>query len=133
MKKILLTFLFITIQSFLNDKDDNFPILLLNNINIKIGLAKTYSINYFEKTNIIFSNENNQNDSLQVNIHSINCNININTQGEIINDINLNTFSIIIDEPLNQNIVLEPIKKILLFIYKQLLFRQFYTKINNRK
>ena len=132
MKKILLTFLFITIQSFLNDKDDNFPILLLNNINIKIGLAKTYSINYFEKTNIIFSNENNQNDSLQVNIHSINCNININTQGEIINDINLNTFSIIIDEPLNQNIVLEPIPDIINGKYKENYEKKYcYLSINS--
>ena len=97
MEKILLIFLFITVQSIFNEKNDNFPISLLDNTSIKIGLSKTYFIKYFETTNIFFPKEDDNNDSLQVNIHSINCNIKLNSPGQIINDINLNIYSIIIE------------------------------------
>ena len=108
---------FIIVQSFLNEKNDNSPIELLNNMTIKSGISKTYFIKYFETTNIFFSKEEGENDSLQVNIHSINCNIKINSLGEIINKNNLNTYSIKIN--VNQNISLEPIPDIIYGKYKE--------------
>ena len=117
MKKILLTFLIIIVRAFLNEKNDNSPIELLNNMTIKSGISKTYFIKYFETTNIFFSIEDGENDSLQVNINSINCNIKINSLGEIINKNNLNTYSIKIN--VNQNISLEPIPDIIYGKYKE--------------
>ena len=132
MEKILLTFLFITVQSIFNEKNDNFPISLLDNTSIKIGLSKTYFIKYFETTNIFFPKEDDNNDSLQVNIHSINCNIKLNSPGQIINDINLNIYSIIIDEPLNQKISLEPIPDIINGKYKENYEKKYcYLSINS--
>ena len=128
----LFTFLLITVQSFLYDKNDNSPISLLNNTTIEPGLSKTYFIKYFETTNIIFLKEDDQNDSLQVNIHSINCNIKINSQGEIINNLNSDTYSVKIDQSLNQNIVIEPIPDIINGKYKENYEKKYcYLSINS--
>ena len=48
---------------------------------------------------------------MQVNIHSINCNININSEGNTVNKININTYYLLIN-PANENINIEPIKDI---------------------
>ena len=70
-------------------------------------LAVCGGYKYFHKTNLNFKN-NGENSSLQVNIHSINCYIEADTQGEIINEINLNTYSIIINAS-NESITIEPV------------------------
>ena len=102
----------ITIKSYLQDtagKDNDKNIYLQDDVIIEMapGLSKTLPIKYFHKTNLNFKN-NGENSSLQVNIHSINCYIEADTQGEIINEINLNTYSIIINAS-NESITIEPV------------------------
>ena len=96
MKKILMSLLLITIKSFLYDNSDDIPQLLKEYETIEPCLSKTYYVKYFQITNLSFKKNINQdkNNSLQVNIHSINCNIEINPQlkGKIINQINFNTY-----------------------------------------
>ena len=101
--------LFITIiNSLFYNKNEN-TILLTEDENKKEkpGFSKTISIKYFQKKILFFENKL-ENDLLQVNIHSINCNINVEPQGNIKKQINLNTYSIEIN-PLNENITIQSI------------------------
>ena len=112
MRNILLILFLITIKSYLQDttgKDNDKNIYLQDDVIIEMapGLSKTLPIKYFHKTNLNFKN-NGENSSLQVNIHSINCYIEAVTQGEIINEINLNTYSIIINAS-NESITIDPV------------------------
>ena len=114
MKTILLIFLLIIINSYLYDQSYIFQKLLEDNDDFEEkffepGVSKTFPIKYFQQTKLSFNHI--KNDSLQVNIHSINCNININSEGNIVNKININTYYLLIN-PANESINIEPIKDI---------------------
>ena len=74
---------------------DNFDEPKGKEIVIEPGLSETYFINSEEVTNFAF-NINGQ-DTVQVNIHSINCNFDLYFSGKLINLINLDTYSFIIN------------------------------------
>ena len=134
MSNILLIFLFIfplshsfksnnNIIDELNDKD----CIPINNDNINSfkdgdikpiepGLSKTYFIDYLKNT--IFNFNINVNDTLQINIHSINCNIKIDFIGKSTNQTNLNTFSLEINST-NNNITVFPLIDIIEGEYKE--------------
>ena len=59
---------------------------------MEAGLAQTHFIEYRKNTNLSFNIKDNEN--YQINIHSINCNIKIDFDGEIMNQINLDTYSL---------------------------------------
>ena len=108
MKNILFIFLLITLNSYIYDKIENFQLSADKEIEKeKPGLSKTISIKYFQKKILTFENKT-KNAQLQVNIHSINCNIEVEPKENINNKINFNTYSIIIN-PAYQNITIEPI------------------------
>ena len=108
MKNILFIFLLITLNSYIYDKIENFQLSADKEIEKeKPGLSKTISIKYFQKKILTFENKT-ENAQLQVNIHSINCNIEVEPKENINNKINFNTYSIIIN-PADQNITIEPI------------------------
>ena len=108
MKNILFIFLLITLNSYIYEKIENFQLSADKEIEKeKPGLSKTISIKYFQKKILTFENKT-ENAQLQVNIHSINCNIEVEPKENINNKINFNTYSIIIN-PADQNITIEPI------------------------
>ena len=108
MKNILFIFLLITLNSYIYEKIENFQLSADKEIEKeKPGLSKTISIKYFQKKILTFENKT-KNAQLQVNIHSINCNIEVEPKENINNKINFNTYSIIIN-PADQNITIEPI------------------------
>ena len=72
----------------------------------KFGLLEKHFIKYKQKTNITFNIG--QQEKYQVNIHSINCNIKLTFNGEIINKINLDTYSLRMNFTSNK-VILEPI------------------------
>ena len=104
MKDILLIFFLIDIKSSLYDKKDIFQTLIPDeNIKIKPGVSKTLPIKYFQKTILSFINEI-DNAGVQVNIHSINCDIQVEPH---FYKSNFNIYSIIINNT-NENITIEP-------------------------
>ena len=85
-----------------------------NNITVKPGTAETILINYQEESFFNFENTENAGESeLQINIHSINCNIEIDVNPLIqnITNINLNIYSIIASD--KSTISIKPIKDII--------------------
>ena len=111
MKTILLIFLLIIINSYLYDQSYIFQKLLEDNDDIEEkffepGVSKTFPIKYFQQTKLSFNSI--KNDSLQVNIHSINCNINVDSEGNIVNKININNYYLIINQT-KANINIEPL------------------------
>ena len=75
---------------------------------IKIGESRTYLIDYKDPTNFNFIFDLEGQDSVQVNIHGINCNFQLDYTGELINKINLDTYSIIIESN-NNEITINPL------------------------
>ena len=80
----------------------------IQEFNIEPLISKKYSIDYFQRSKFIFSKIGNENEPLQVNIHSINCNIEIISKVNITNKKNFNTYSIKIN-PTHESIDIEPI------------------------
>ena len=80
------------------------------------GLSQTFLLKYKKDTNLIF--DINDNETYQINIHSINCNIKIDFNGEIINQINYDTFTLKMDSD-NNNITIKPIIDIINGIEKE--------------
>ena len=76
------------------------------NQEIEIGVSYTYSIEYKKETNFTFNVEDN--DIYQINIHSINCNFKLDFNGDIMNQINLNSYSLKMNET-NKNITIKPL------------------------
>ena len=109
---IVLIYIFYQISCLNNFKgissssDDNSE----KTIDIKIGLSQNYSIYYNEGTNFNFNITDNG--TYQVNIHSINCNIKINFKGKIMNQINLDTYSIKINND-SKNIKIKPLTDVI--------------------
>ena len=111
MRFILKVILFISYQYIcLNKINENIiNSESLNNISdnlTDIGLSKNYSIPYRSRKNFSFNIKDNN--AYQINIHSINCNFKIDFSGEIINKINLDTYSLKMNST-NKNVIIEPI------------------------
>ena len=77
-----------------------------SNKTLEVGHSQTYSIEYKKDTNFLFNIKDD--DTYQVNIHSINCNFEVDFNGEIIKQINTDTYSIRINKT-NNIIILKPI------------------------
>ena len=73
---------------------------------VKLGLSQTFQIEYKNETNFFFNIEDNY--TYRVNIHSINCNFEIDFKGEIIKQINLDTYTLKLNR-INNNITLKPL------------------------
>ena len=73
---------------------------------VELGLSQTFPIKYRTETNFLFNIEDNN--TYRVNIHSINCNFEIEFKGEIIRQINLDTYSLKLNRT-NNNIKLKPL------------------------
>ena len=73
---------------------------------ITIGMSQAYSVEYNKDTKFTF---NIKEDGISlINIHSINCNFNIDSNGEIINQINLDTYSLKMNRT-NNSLVIQPL------------------------
>ena len=90
------------------DKFNEIPEFLDNysNQTLEIGTSNTYLIDYKKETNIIFNIK--EHNTYQINIHSINCDFKIGFEGEIINQINLDTYSLKLNDS-NKNIIIKPL------------------------
>ena len=77
-----------------------------SNQTIEIGISDTYSIEYRKETSFTFNIKDNS--TYQINIHSINCNFKLDFNGEILNQINLNSYSLKMNET-NKNITIKPL------------------------
>ena len=73
---------------------------------LEIGISQIYPIEYKKETNFIFKIEDDN--IYQINIHSINCNFEIDFKGEIINQMNLDTYSLKMNKT-NNNIIIKPL------------------------
>ena len=75
-------------------------------IELETGYSKNYSLKYDEGTNFNFNIKTI--DTYQVNIHTINCNVKIDFNGELMNQINLDIYSLKINKT-NRNIKIKPL------------------------
>ena len=74
-----------------------------NNTTIKPGIADTHYFLYHKSTNIIF--EIKDKEFIQVNIHAINCNFELEFNGTMMKQFNLNSYSFIISSENNSTII----------------------------
>ena len=82
------------------------------------GLSRTYLISYKNSSNFTF--EIKEEDIININIHSINCNFKLYFDGEIINQINLNTYSLEINSSnTNKTLTLTPVFDVIDGVYKE--------------
>ena len=103
MSKLLFTFFFLLIKvnNSYETNEDN-----IKTETIEPGISKTFFIQYLKETKLIFDSIEKQ--ELQINIHSINCNIEINSNVAIQKQIDLNIYSLKINSN-NNNIIIKPI------------------------
>ena len=94
------------LNEFYESSDDNSE----QSINIEIGNSQNFHIKYDENTNFIFNITDNS--TYQVNIFIINCNAKIDFKGEIMNQINFNSYSLKINET-NKLIKIKPLINII--------------------
>ena len=73
---------------------------------LEIGISYLYLIDYNKDKTFIFNIEDDKN--YQINIHSIDCNYKIDFQGEILNKINLDTYSLKANKTMNK-ITIKPL------------------------
>ena len=108
MLNILFLFLFLFSKVNFIDNSNVFSQKLKENYLFRPekGLSQTFLLKYKKDTNLIF--DINDNETYQINIHSINCNIKIDFNGEIINQINYDTFTVKMDSD-NNKITIKPI------------------------
>ena len=104
MLKKFLVFLFILHQ--VNNIDIHESIDEFFNTTLRIGLSQTYNVEYRKDSIFFFDIKDESN--YQVNIHSINCNLKLDFGGKIINQINLDTYSIKMNTN-NKNITIKPL------------------------
>ena len=83
---------------------------------LKPGYSNTYFISYKRDTIINFQTESQE--KIPINIHGINCNFDINFKGKIINQINLDTYSLEINS-INNNITIIPLIDVINGKYKE--------------
>ena len=104
---ILVLIVFSLYQIYCYNIFNQIPKLIYDNDSeIELGISHTYSIEYKKETNFTFNIKDNN--TYQINIHSINCNFKIDFNGDIINQIKLNTYSLKINET-NKNIKIKPL------------------------
>ena len=82
------------------------PIVNMDNETLEIGISNNYHIEYKKYTNFTF--KINDDDIYQINIHSFNCNFDIYSNGRIINQINLETYSLKIKKE-SKSVIIKPI------------------------
>ena len=101
---ILMVFFKINCYKEYNEISDNLGNIY--NHTLEIGLSQTYSIEFKKSTSFFFkiSDDN----PYQINIHSINCNLDVFFSGEIMNQINLDTYSLKINKTCNY-IIIKPL------------------------
>jgi len=87
-----------------NEISDNLDDIVYHTL--EIGLSQTYSIEFKKSTSFIFNISDDS--QYQINIHSINCNLDVDFNGEIINQINLDTYSLKINKTCNY-IIIKPL------------------------
>ena len=80
------------------------------------GFSKTYLIQYQKDTNFVFNIENNE--KLQINIHSLNCYFEIEFRGKKLYEKELEEYSIKIDSE-NNNITIKPLIDVINGKYKE--------------
>ena len=102
--------------NFINNISNNLSKLKDEENKIEPGISKTYFIESKEETNFIFGISGN--DNLQINIHGINCNFQLDFMGELINKINLDTYSIQIKSD-NKKITIKPLLDVIDGQYKE--------------
>ena len=104
---LILIFLIICRINCINIYNENPDILEdISHKTFKIGFSQTFPIDYRTSLNTTLDIENDK--TYQINIHSINCNIALEFYGEIINHINLNTYSIKMNE-VNKSFTIRPL------------------------
>ena len=90
-----------------------------NNESIEPGISKTIFIKYQKETNVIFNtSKEEEEDNLQINIHGINCYFELDFNGSLINQINLDTYTLIINSNNNQ-ITIKPLIDVIEGQYKE--------------
>jgi len=108
MNKLLFTLIVIFIK-VINSEDIYSDLTNMKNIaTIKPGKSEYISLNYTEE--YFFNFNNTEMSRLQINIHSINCNIDVEPKEKIEDSVNLNIYSIIITD--NSTISIKPIMDI---------------------
>ena len=75
-------------------------------IPLEIGLSQTHSIEFKQSTTLNFNISDDS--SYQINIHAISCNFNIDFNGTIMNQINLDTYSVKINRNCS-DIIIKPL------------------------
>ena len=118
MSKFLFTFLYIAslVNSFNINNNIIDSTIENDSFYIKSGISLTHFVKYKKNTEFIF-NITSQ-DQLQINIHSINCNINVDSNGQLLKQINLNTYSFILDSNHNSTII-TPVIDVIDGVYKE--------------
>jgi len=108
MLKFLLAFLLILdqVKNVEMNTDIHESINDIFNITLEIGLSQTFNIEYRKDSKFFFDIKDESN--YQVNIHSINCNFKLDFEGKIINQINLDTYSLKMNSD-NKNITIKPL------------------------
>ena len=89
-----------------NQQNYDLNLIFNEDKNIDPGISKTYFIEYNKETNFIFNISGE--DILQINIHGINCNFELDFEGDLINQYNLDTYSFTIDSG-NKTIKIKPL------------------------
>ena len=79
-----------------------------SNQTIEIGISDTYSIEYNKDTIFTFNIPDTDANKYQINIHSINCNFEIDSSVDILNQINLDTYSLEINKD-KEKIIVRPL------------------------
>ena len=103
----VILFLFRSFHFIINNKLLNEQVIeYYDPIIIKKDLSQTYYIDYKRDTQLSFEIEGN--DTHQINIHSINCNLRTDFPGEIINQINLDIYTLKMNKTCN-NVTIKPI------------------------
>ena len=116
MSKILFLILFLCQGIYIISKIDISNSFEDGEIKVDPGFSQTYFINYEKNTKFTFNIA--EEDSLYINIHSINCNFKLDFDGKLFNQINLNTYSLEINSA-NNNITLTPLFDVIDGIYKE--------------
>ena len=118
---LLILLIYIIYHSNCINKQNSTIDELYENVNINPGFSKTVFIQYQKETNFIFNI--NQQNTLQINIHGINCNFELDFNGTLINQINLDTYSFIIDSHHN-DITIKPLIDVADGKYKENYFKK---------
>jgi hypothetical protein len=99
-----------------NSYELNYDIIETKDEEIEAGISKTYFLDFNVKKKFIFNIE--KDSLLQINIFTINCNIDIEPKNKTIYQMNLNIYSLELDSNKN-NITVTPLIDIVDGVYKE--------------